>query len=68
VKNTLKELEARLNPSRFVRVHKQAIVNIGHIMEIDHAPCGDGFAKLKCGLTLELSRRYVPLLKEKLTC
>jgi GAF domain-containing protein len=62
----LKDLEARLNPSRFVRVHKQAIVNIGHITEMDQTPKGDGSAKLKCGLTVELSRRYVPLLKERL--
>jgi two-component system, LytTR family, response regulator len=66
VNYTLKELEARLNPSRFVRVHKQAIVNIEHVIEIDQAPCGDGSAKLKCGLSIDLSRRYVPLLKEKL--
>jgi two-component system, LytTR family, response regulator len=64
--HTLKDLEARLNPNHFVRVHRQAIVNIAHITEIDQAPCGDGSTKLKCGLTVEMSRRYVTLLKEKL--
>ena len=64
--HTLKDLEARLNPNRFVRVHRQAIVNVAHITEIDHTPKGDGSAKLKCGLEVELSRRYVALLKEKL--
>ena len=64
--HTLKDLEARLDPNRFVRVHKQAIVNIDHVAEIDQAPSGDGFAKLKCGLPVDLSRRYVALLKEKL--
>jgi two-component system, LytTR family, response regulator len=64
--HTLKDLEARLNPNSFVRVHKQAIVNITHIMEIDQAPSGDGSAKLKCGLAIDLSRRYVALLREKL--
>ena len=64
--HTLKDLEARLNPNSFVRVHKQAIVNIAHVTEIDQTPKGDGSAKLKCGLTVELSRRYVALLKEKL--
>ena len=66
--HTLIDLEARLNPNRFVRVHKQAIVNIAHVTEIDQTPKGDGSAKLKCGLTVELSRRYVALLKEKLAC
>jgi two-component system, LytTR family, response regulator len=64
--HTLKDLEARLNPNRFVRVHRQAIVNIAHITEIDQTSSADGSAKLKCGLTVELSRRYVALLKEKL--
>ena len=66
--HTLKDLEARLNPNRFVRVHRQAIVNIAHVTEIDQTPKGDGSAKLTCGLTVELSRRYVALLKEKLAC
>jgi len=35
--HTLKDLEARLNPNSFVRVHKQAIVNIAHVTEIDQA-------------------------------
>ena len=66
--HTLKDLEARLNPVRFVRVHKQAIVNVDYVTEINQAPSGDGSAKLTCGLTVELSRRYVALLKEKLAC
>jgi two-component system, LytTR family, response regulator len=63
---TLKDLEALLNPNRFVRVHRQAIVNIAYVVEIDQAPSGDGSAKLKCGYAVDLSRRYVQLLKEKL--
>jgi two-component system, LytTR family, response regulator len=65
--HTLKDLEARLNPNSFVRVHRQAIVNIAHITKIEQTPKGDGSATLECGLTVELSRRYVALLKEKLT-
>ena len=65
---TLKDLEARLNPNRFVRVHKQAIVNVDCVTEFDQAPSGDGSAKLTCGLSVELSRQYVALLKEKLAC
>jgi hypothetical protein len=33
--HTLKDLEAQLNPNRFVRVHRQAIVNVAYIAEID---------------------------------
>ena len=64
--HTLKDLEARLNPNSFVRVHRQAIVNIAHVTEIDQTASADGYAKLKCGLSVELSRRYAVLLKEKL--
>ena len=64
--NTLKDLETRLNPNRYVRVHRQAIVNIAYVREIDQTPKGDGSVKLKCGITVDLSRRYVPQLKEKL--
>jgi two-component system, LytTR family, response regulator len=64
--HTLKDLETRLNPNRFVRVHRQAIVNIAYVAEIDQTPKGDGSANLECGLTVELSRRYTALLKEKL--
>jgi two-component system, LytTR family, response regulator len=64
--HTMKYLEARLNPNRFVRVHRHAIVNIAYIAEIDQTPKGDGSAKLKCGHVVDLSRRYVPLLMEKL--
>ena len=64
---TFKNLEARLNPNRFVRIHRQAIVNIAYVAEIDQAPSGDGSAKLECGLVLDLSRRYVQLLREKLS-
>jgi two-component system, LytTR family, response regulator len=64
--HTLKDLEDRLNPKRFVRVHRQVLVNIDHITEIDQTPKGDGSAKLRCGLAVDLSRRYLALLKEKL--
>jgi two-component system LytT family response regulator len=63
---TLKDLEARLNPNSFLRIHRQAIVNIAHVTEIDQASSADGYAKLKCGLAIDLSRRYSVLLKEKL--
>jgi two-component system, LytTR family, response regulator len=64
--HTMKYLEAHLNPNRFVRVHRQAIVNVSYVVEIDQAPSGDGSAKLECGLTVDVSRRNVPLLRDKL--
>jgi two-component system, LytTR family, response regulator len=64
--HTLKDLESRLNPMRFVRIHRQVIVNIDHVAEIDQTPQGNGSAKLKCGLTVDLGRRSAAFLKGKL--
>jgi two-component system LytT family response regulator len=55
---TLSGLEAQLDPTRFVRVHRSAIVNIDRIKELTrHAP-GDGTLVLRDGTTLRLSRTY----------
>jgi DNA-binding LytR/AlgR family response regulator len=31
--HTMKYLEAHLNPNRFVRVHRQAIVNVSYVVK-----------------------------------
>ncbi len=55
---TLSRLEAQLNPARFVRIHRSAIVNIDRIRELTrHAP-GDGTLVLQDGTKLRLSRTY----------
>jgi two-component system LytT family response regulator len=55
---TLSGLEAQLDPARFVRVHRSAIVNIDRIRELTrHAP-GDGTLVLHDGTKLRLSRTY----------
>jgi two-component system LytT family response regulator len=55
---TLSRLEAQLDPARFARVHRSAIVNIDRIKELTrHAP-GDGTLLLQDGTKLRLSRTY----------
>ena len=55
---SLTELESRLDPQRFVRIHRSAIVNADRIARLE--PCGHG--DLLLGLDddreLTLSRRY----------
>ncbi len=63
---TLRDLESRLDPAHFVRVHKSAIVNLAHVAEIDPDSRSSGSLRLLSGETLELSRRYAVRLRELL--
>ncbi len=63
---TLRDLEARLDPAHFLRVHKQTIVNLGSVAEIDPVPKGGAVVRLRNGATIEVSRRYANLFRERL--
>jgi len=52
------ELEARLDPRVFVRVHRTSIVNVGQIVEMHPLFHGDCELVLRRGTRLPLSRRY----------
>jgi len=56
VRQTLAELEANLDPRRFVRVHRKAIVNIDRIREIHPLFRGDCTLVLSDGTQVRLSR------------
>ena len=58
VRGTLADLEARLDPKRFARIHRSGIVNIEAIKEVRAHFHGDYVVTLKTGETLRLSRRY----------
>ncbi len=66
VNHTLRDLEARLDTNRFARVHKQTIVNLDHVLELDPISKGGASARLACGLIVEISRRYAVGLRERL--
>jgi two-component system LytT family response regulator len=52
----LRDLKARLDPLRFVRIHRSAIVAIDRIAELrGHGPC-DASVRLRDGTELKLSR------------
>jgi len=59
VRETMKALESRLDPRRFVRVHRSAIVALGQIRELEALPSGDYRITLRSGATVALSRTYV---------
>jgi two-component system LytT family response regulator len=66
VDRTLRDLEARLDPERFARVHKRAIVNLAKIKEIEPIVKAGASARLESGQTIEISRRYAHELRQKL--
>jgi two-component system LytT family response regulator len=59
VRETMKVLEARLDPKRFVRVHRSVIVALGRIRELEALASGDYRITLQSGTTVPLSRTYV---------
>jgi two-component system LytT family response regulator len=58
LRQPLHELEARLDPRHFVRVHRTSIVNVEQIVEMHPLFHGDCELVLRRGTRLPLSRRY----------
>lgn len=53
---TMKDLLPRLDPEHFLRVHRNAIVNLDHVIEFDLPRYGNSFARLHNGKVLPISR------------
>ena len=64
VYRTLNELEARLDPAEFLRVHRSAIVRLDQIQEVEPAGSGRYRVTLKGGGTLTVSRGRAQALKQ----
>ncbi|HVS03914.1 MAG TPA: LytTR family DNA-binding domain-containing protein [Thermoanaerobaculia bacterium] len=60
---SLQKLEESLDPDRFVRVHRSAMVNVDRIAEIDAQSTGDFHIRLASGAEIQLSRRYKSRLR-----
>jgi two-component system LytT family response regulator len=58
VRGTLVDLEKRLDPKRFARIHRSGIVNIDAVKEVRAHFHGDYIVVLQSGETVRLSRRY----------
>jgi len=56
LRQTLTELERTLDPSRFFRVHRSAIVNLERVREIHPLFRGDSSLLLSTGVRVRLSR------------
>ncbi len=56
VRESLNELERKLDPRQFVRVHRSAIVNVDRVKELHPHLRGDAIVVLKDGTRVKLSR------------
>lgn len=66
VRETMASLEARLDGSRFARIHRSAIVNLARIRELQPTFNGEYAVFLHSGAKLTLSRGYRDALREKI--
>ncbi|MBZ0238446.1 MAG: LytTR family DNA-binding domain-containing protein [Deltaproteobacteria bacterium] len=67
VRERMAELEARLDPARFVRIHRSVIVNVERVREIHPLVRGDALVVLEGGASFRCSRGRRAELDRRLT-
>jgi len=60
---TMAGIEERLDPARFVRVHRSYLVNLDYLAEIEPLDTGDARLHLRDGAKIPCSRRYRAALR-----
>jgi two-component system LytT family response regulator len=63
IRERMQMLEDRLDPSRFFRIHRSAIVRLDQIETLLRDPGGDYGVKLRSGVQLSVSRNRVEQLE-----
>lgn len=58
VRETLRTMEQRLDPARFLRIHRSFVVNLEHVRRVETALYGDYSVYMSDGTKLRLSRNY----------
>jgi DNA-binding LytR/AlgR family response regulator len=58
LREPLHALQARLDPARFARVHRSALVNLARVRELRPLPSGDYELTMRSGAVVRLSRTY----------
>jgi len=66
IRETMHHIEAQLDPSMFVRIHRAVIVNIDRIKELQPWFAGDYVVILRDGRQLKLSRTYREHLQSRM--
>ncbi len=65
LRTTMAAIEERLDPARFVRVHRSYFVNLDYLAQIEPLETGDARLTLRDGATIPCSRRYRTVLRER---
>lgn len=65
LRSTLAGLVDRLDPDRFVRVHRSHLVNLDQVASIEPLDAGDARIHLHDGSTVPCSRRYRDALRDR---
>jgi len=60
----LSEIEKRLNPQQFMRVHRSAIINVSRIRHLEKDGEGGMIATMTSGEEVKVSRKYATALRE----
>ncbi|MFA7440587.1 MAG: LytTR family transcriptional regulator DNA-binding domain-containing protein, partial [Sphingomonadaceae bacterium] len=58
LRETMKDLERRLDPRKFQRVHRSTIVNLDNVRQVKPHTNGECFLTLASGATVKVSRSY----------
>ena len=66
MRETMKALEDRLDPRRFARIHRSAIVNLSRVRELQPTFNGEYVVLLSSGAKLTLSRGYRDTFRDRL--
>jgi hypothetical protein len=63
LRTTMAALEPRLDPNRFIRVHRSFMVNLDRVVEIQPLEAGEARLLMADGSRIPCSRRYRPALR-----
>jgi DNA-binding LytR/AlgR family response regulator len=66
VRETSARLSARLDPARFARIHRQSVIALDRVREIEPLSNGDAVVRLSTGIELRVTRRHREALRQRL--
>lgn len=66
IRETSTRLAGRLDPARFVRIHRRSIVALDRVREVEALPNGDAIVRLVTGAELRLARSHRETLRSRL--
>ena len=67
MRGKISEIEQRLDPKQFIRVHRSFIVNLGQIEALKTGESGGRLVVMTSGREIRVGRTYLPNVRAKLT-